>query len=98
MRFANHYKSVYDYFLMREIKSHQSEHTEPKQGHAMNQTAAQEALIITAADLPLYCTGETEGAWNGHPKVFLPIKSHSSIACPYCGTVYHLNGEAGGHH
>lgn len=57
-----------------------------------------EKTILTPHDLPLYCTGPTGQAWNGHPKVFLPIKSHSQTECPYCGTVYYLDGETGGHH
>ena len=55
-------------------------------------------INITPHDLPLHCSGPQNESWNGHPRVFLPIQSHSSIECPYCGTVYHLNGEAKGHH
>ena len=46
-----------------------------------------EPVVITPHDLPLHCNGPQEQAWNGHPRVFLPIKSFSEIECPYCGTV-----------
>lgn len=57
-----------------------------------------EPIVITPHDLPLHCSGPLNQAWNGHPRVFLPIQSNSTIECPYCGTYYHLNGEAKQHH
>lgn len=53
---------------------------------------------ITAQELPLICTGPVHETWNGHPRVFLPIQSNSSIECPYCGKQYHLEGIADNHH
>ncbi|WP_373746113.1 zinc-finger domain-containing protein [Neisseria dentiae] len=55
-------------------------------------------ITITPHDLPLFCSGPQNETWNGHPRVFLPIRSNSTIACPYCGAVYQLVGEAKGHH
>ena len=57
-----------------------------------------ETVVITPHDLPLHCNGPQEQAWNGHPRVFLPITSNGSIECPYCGTIYRLDGEIKGHH
>ena len=57
----------------------------------------QETIVITPYDLPLHCAGPQNETWNGHPRVFLPIESNSSIECPYCGAVYRLEGEAGHH-
>ena len=57
----------------------------------------QETIVITPHDLPLHCAGPQNETWNGHPRVFLPIESNSSIECPYCGSVYRLVGEAGHH-
>ena len=57
----------------------------------------QETIVITPHDLPLHCAGPQNETWNGHPRVFLPIESNSSIECPYCGAVYGLEGEAGHH-
>ncbi|MGE9657850.1 zinc-finger domain-containing protein [Snodgrassella alvi] len=59
---------------------------------------AQSVTTITPHDLPLICTGPEHETWNGHPRVFLPIKSNSSIECPYCGKQYHLDGIADNHH
>lgn len=55
-------------------------------------------ITITPHDLPLHCSGPENESWNGHPRVFLPIQSNDSIECPYCGTVYRLEGEASSHH
>lgn len=55
-------------------------------------------ITITPHDLPLHCSGPQNETWNGHPRVFLPIRSNSTIECPYCGAVYQLVGEAKGHH
>ena len=58
---------------------------------------SQKTVLITPADLPLHCVGPKHELWSGHPRVFLPIESNSTIECPYCGTLYHLEGEAKGH-
>lgn len=57
-----------------------------------------DAIEIAPHDLPLYCAGDQTQVWNGHPRVFLPIESYGMAECPYCGVVYHLNGEVKGHH
>lgn len=59
--------------------------------------SAPSMITITPHDLPLICTGPENETWNGHPRVFLPIQSNSSIECPYCGQHYHLNGIAEQH-
>lgn len=61
-------------------------------------TQSTQEIVITPDQLPLYCTGPGKEAWNGHPRVFLPIQSNGTIECPYCGTIYRLDGEASGHH
>lgn len=58
----------------------------------------QNTIILKAHDLPLHCSGPQNEAWNGHPRVFLPIQAHSKIECPYCGAVYFLDDEVGHHH
>lgn len=55
-------------------------------------------ITITAQDLPLICSGPEHETWNGHPRVFLPIKSNSNIQCPYCTTQYHFKGILVEHH
>lgn len=64
----------------------------------MNNPQQNLVVEITPHDLPLHCHGAQNEPWNGHPRVFLPIQSNSQIECPYCGTIYQLNGEAKGHH
>ena len=64
----------------------------------MNSAQEIPVIHITPHDLPLHCAGPKNETWNGHPRVFLPIQSNSRIECPYCGSVYQLDGEAGGHH
>ena len=31
--------------------------------------------------------------WNAHPRVFLPIEKTGEALCPYCGTLYMLQGR-----
>ncbi|MDO4878279.1 MAG: zinc-finger domain-containing protein [Neisseria sp.] len=57
-----------------------------------------ETVVLTPSDLPLHCSGPRHETWNGHPRVFLPIRSNGSVECPYCGTIYKLEGEIKGHH
>lgn len=61
-------------------------------------TKTQDLIVLTPHDLPLHCNGPKNETWNGHPRVFLPIQSHSQIQCPYCDTTYFLDGEIGHHH
>lgn len=63
----------------------------------MSNSAQNPVITITPHDLPLYCSGSRNELWNGHPRVFLPIQSHGTSTCPYCGTVYELNGPIGHH-
>ena len=32
--------------------------------------------------------------WSAHPKVYLDLSKTGSARCPYCGTVYQLQGGA----
>ncbi len=77
---------------------HLSDH--PKTKDSVMTAPHPDTIILTADDLPLYCNGKnahTE-SWNGHPRVFLPIQGNGSVECPYCGTVYHLDGDLPHHH
>ncbi len=64
----------------------------------INHSQDERTIYITPEALPLHCAGAQTDVWNGHPRVFLPIESYSSVDCPYCGAIYHLQGEAKGHH
>ncbi|NKB60875.1 MAG: zinc-finger domain-containing protein [Gammaproteobacteria bacterium] len=63
-----------------------------------DQPNASQRVEVTAADLPLHCPMPDKRLWDSHPKVYLPIESSGKEACPYCGTVYVLNGSAGSSH
>lgn len=45
---------------------------------------------VTSADLPLHCPMDGMSLWNSHPRVYLPLKKHSQVKCPYCGADYVL--------
>ena len=59
---------------------------------------ASEQVEVTAEDLPLHCPMPGKRLWDSHPKVFLPIENSGRESCPYCGTLYILNGPVGSHH
>lgn len=46
---------------------------------------------VTAAQLPLHCPMPEMALWNGHPRVFIPLKQiGDEYRCPYCSAVYIL--------
>ncbi|MGF1545992.1 MAG: zinc-finger domain-containing protein [Thiotrichales bacterium] len=53
---------------------------------------AEQRVIVTRADLPLFCPGPKAALWASHPRVFLPIEDalDGVVLCPYCGTRYLL--------
>jgi uncharacterized Zn-finger protein len=57
------------------------------------------SVEVTAADLPLHCPLPSQKLWNTHPRVFLFVESTGEARCPYCGTLYRLQGgpRSGGH-
>lgn len=56
-------------------------------------------VAVTAHDLPLHCPQPGAPLWARHPRVFLDVLKTGAVACPYCGTQYHFEGEhpKGGH-
>lgn len=64
----------------------------------MTNLTTNHTVHIAAKDLPLYCTGPHHETWQGHPRVFLAIQDKNHIACPYCGTIYQLDGDVKTHH
>lgn len=56
------------------------------------------SIDITADDLPLHCPMPGYETWNAHPRVFLPVEQKGEVLCPYCGTLYRLNGPVKAHH
>ena len=53
---------------------------------------------VSAKDLPLHCPTPDMVKWNSHPRVFLPVQKTGEALCPYCGTLYKLNGPVGHGH
>ena len=58
----------------------------------MSATLDQNETIVTAADLPLHCPTPSMKLWNSHPRVFIDVETEGKAKCPYCGTVYKLEG------
>ena len=52
------------------------------------------SVEVTGADLPLHCPLPSQALWNKHPRVYLPVEATREARCPYCGTLYHLTGDA----
>jgi uncharacterized Zn-finger protein len=51
-------------------------------------------VVVTVADLPVFCPNKAMPLWSSHPRVFLDIAVTGSVMCPYCGTRYQLEGGA----
>ncbi|MCE2989107.1 MAG: zinc-finger domain-containing protein [Burkholderiales bacterium] len=57
-------------------------------------TKTQTPVKVTAKDLPLHCPTPAMKLWNSHPRVFIDVAHSGEGKCPYCGTVYQLEGPA----
>lgn len=53
---------------------------------------------VKESDLPLHCPMPGDAVWNAHPRVFLPLGEKGEALCPYCGTLYKLQGWDGRSH
>ncbi len=63
-------------------------------------TAADAAVVVDLADLPVHCPNPQMPLWSSHPRVYLDAAATGEARCPYCGTIYRLRGGAksgGGH-
>ena len=61
-------------------------------------TTSDRTVTVTAKDLPLFCPRPNEPLWSQHPRVFLDIEASGQILCPYCSTLYVLEGPVPRHH
>ena len=50
---------------------------------------------VSAKDLPVFCPNPAMPLWSSHPRVFLDVADSGEARCPYCGTVYVLEGGLG---
>jgi uncharacterized Zn-finger protein len=71
--------------------------TPPPAPDAGAATAAQPtAVVVRPQDLPVYCPNPAMPLWSAHPRVFLDIDRTGEVKCPYCSTLYRLEGGARG--
>lgn len=56
-------------------------------------------VTVTATQLPLHCPTPEQALWDQHPRVFINVNTTGAARCPYCGTLYRLEGKkpAAGH-
>jgi uncharacterized Zn-finger protein len=55
-------------------------------------TSPTRLVEVSTADLPLHCPMPGKSLWDAHPRVFLPVENTGEVLCPYCGTLYKLQG------
>jgi uncharacterized Zn-finger protein len=48
--------------------------------------------IVRAEDLPVFCPNPGMPLWSSHPRVYLDIDESGEARCPYCSTLYRLEG------
>lgn len=60
----------------------------------MTAKVAQLPVIVEPKDLPAFCPNKAMPLWSSHPRVFLDLDDAGEAMCPYCGTVYRLEGSA----
>jgi uncharacterized Zn-finger protein len=49
---------------------------------------------VRAEDLPVFCPNPDMLLWASHPRIYLDIDESGVARCPYCSTVYKLEGGA----
>ena len=53
------------------------------------------ACMVRAEDLPVFCPNPGMPLWSSHPRVYLDIDEHGEARCPYCSTLYRVEGGVG---
>lgn len=53
-------------------------------------TPKDDAIQISATDLPLFCPGPKAPLWSMHPRVYIEIQKNGKAICPYCSAHYQL--------
>ena len=53
-----------------------------------------ETILVTEADLPVYCPGPKAPLWSMHPRVYIEIEKEGMASCPYCSASYQLEKSA----
>lgn len=52
-----------------------------------------ETILVTEAELPVFCPPATTPLWNMHPRVYIEIEKEGRASCPYCSATYQLAPE-----
>lgn len=53
-----------------------------------------EPVVVSAADLPVYCPGPKSPLWSTHPRTYIEVAKSGVAKCQYCGAEYVLrDGE-----
>jgi uncharacterized Zn-finger protein len=60
----------------------------------MTEPQALPAVDVRPEDLPVFCPNPAMPLWSSHPRVFLDIDKSGEARCPYCSTLYRLQGGA----
>ena len=57
-------------------------------------------LIYTVSpkDLPVFCPNPDMPLWASHPRVYLELDENGEVRCPYCSTLYRLEGTVRAQH
>jgi len=65
----------------------------------MNTPTDQAAVAVQPENLPVFCPNPGMPLWSSHPRVYLDVDDHGEARCPYCGTLYRVEGgsHGGGH-
>lgn len=50
-----------------------------------------DTILVTEADLPVYCPGPNAPLWSMHPRVYIEIEKNGVASCPYCSANYALD-------
>jgi uncharacterized Zn-finger protein len=58
--------------------------------------ASPSAVIVKPQDLPVFCPNPAMPLWSSHPRVYLDIDAAGEARCPYCSTLYRLEGGTRG--
>jgi uncharacterized Zn-finger protein len=60
------------------------------------------AVVLAESDLighgATFCPNPKMPLWSHHPKVFIDVGTTGEGRCPYCGTVYRLEGGSAHRH
>ena len=51
------------------------------------------AVLVKPQDLPVFCPNPAMPLWSSHPRVYLELDEHGEVRCPYCSTLYRLQGD-----